>query len=710
MLKKASIFRSRYTTGYGVLVLISGMLVLSAIGMGLIWQFYKSEHRRALLEWQVVLSLVAESREKDVDAWLEEKFQTLAELADNVSLKAYMTDLANSAAPAENNGEAPQPVTAPDYLRILLHVTSEKSGFKPAEESENDDNEFALNKTAGIALLNSKREVISATRYMPEISGKLVDFVNSARPGEKAFLDIFSLDNENSFAAKKTKMIAFLQPVFSAQGERKPENQIGFVIGVLPINESLFSKLYQPGIPYADSETMLVRRVGNFIEYISPLIGPAAGQTLILDANTDNLDAAFLIASGGGFAEKTDYRRKDVLAVARKIENAPWYLIHKIDAETALKSFHERTRHMAIILVLISLLALITLFAIWRHASSLRAESAAKEYHEMSDRHAAQEKLLKLIADSQPDAVSILDDEGNYRFANLIAAMNAKMKPLEMFGKNIKSVLGANSSKKYLEGSRLALEKKSIISYLKREKLGKVTKVFQVKHIPLKEIPDPYNAQIRAGTLIVEQDISTAILERMRHEKTLRTLIETLTTVVDMRVPFFANHSARVSRLAKIIAEEMHLDRQIRETVEVAGKLINLGKVFTPEALLAKDGALAPEEMRKIQENAALSADLIKNIQFDGPVTETIRQSQEKLDGSGIFGLKAEEIILPARILGVANAFVSMISPRPYRPSLEVEKALEILLAESGSKYDRPVVVALIHYLNDSANDNSWLF
>src|SRR5262249_2539838 len=158
---------------------------------------------------------------------------------------------------------------------------------------------------------------------------------------------------------------------------------------------------------------------------------------------------------------------------------------------------------------------------IWRHASSLRAETAAKEYREIANRHASQEKLLRLIADSQPDAVSILDQDGNYRFGNLISAMHAKMKPMEMLGKNIAAVLGGAQAKKYLEGSDSALSSKSIISYLRREKRGDYSKIYQVKHIPLKEIPDPYSNEIRTGTLIVEQDITGAMTARLKAEKTL---------------------------------------------------------------------------------------------------------------------------------------------------------------------------------------------
>ena len=77
---------------------------------------------------------------------------------------------------------------------------------------------------------------------------------------------------------------------------------------------------------------------------------------------------------------------------------------------------------------------------------------------------------------------------------------------------------------------------------------------------------------------------------------------------------------------------------------------------------------------------------------------ETIGQKQELMDGSGYpRGLRGEGILLTARILAVANAFVALVSPRAYRDAVSIPAALDQLLAESKDKYDRHVVAALFH-------------
>jgi len=63
------------------------------------------------------------------------------------------------------------------------------------------------------------------------------------------------------------------------------------------------------------------------------------------------------------------------------------------------------------------------------------------------------------------------------------------------------------------------------------------------------------------------------------------------------------------------------------------------------------------------------------------------------MDGSGYpQGLKGEQILIEARILGVADVVEAMSSHRPYRPALGVVKALEEISQKRGVLYDPEVV------------------
>ena len=137
---------------------------------------------------------------------------------------------------------------------------------------------------------------------------------------------------------------------------------------------------------------------------------------------------------------------------------------------------------------------------------------------------------------------------------------------------------------------------------------------------------------------------------------------------------------------------------------------MNLGKILVPEEILAKTDRLTEREIRLIRDSIQNSANLIENIEFDGPVVETLRQLQEHYDGSGVpKGLKDDEIIKSARIVAVANAFVAMVSHRSFRVAAGFDEAIDRLLKQSGTIFDRGVVAALINYLDNRGGRLAWI-
>ena len=67
------------------------------------------------------------------------------------------------------------------------------------------------------------------------------------------------------------------------------------------------------------------------------------------------------------------------------------------------------------------------------------------------------------------------------------------------------------------------------------------------------------------------------------------------------------------------------------------------------------------------------------------------------MDGSGYPNkLKGDQIILEARIIGVADVFDAMTSYRPYRPGLEPEEVISELNKNAAKLFDQSVVNACI--------------
>ncbi|RLB72761.1 MAG: hypothetical protein DRH06_11125, partial [Deltaproteobacteria bacterium] len=153
----------------------------------------------------------------------------------------------------------------------------------------------------------------------------------------------------------------------------------------------------------------------------------------------------------------------------------------------------------------------------------------------------------------------------------------------------------------------------------------------------------------------------------------------------------------RVAQLACAIAEELGLPKDQVEGIQVAALLHDIGKVTVPSEILTKSGELSAMEFELIKTHAAVGADILEGIDFSWPVARIVRQHHERLDGSGYpQGLKDDEILLEARIIGVADVVEAMASHRPYRPARGIDKALEEIKKNKDVLYDPQVVEACV--------------
>ncbi|NLN88482.1 MAG: HD domain-containing protein, partial [Syntrophomonadaceae bacterium] len=136
--------------------------------------------------------------------------------------------------------------------------------------------------------------------------------------------------------------------------------------------------------------------------------------------------------------------------------------------------------------------------------------------------------------------------------------------------------------------------------------------------------------------------------------------------------------------------------------IRIAGTLHDIGKLYVPLDILSQPGRLSEIEYLFIKTHPAAGYDILKSIPFDAPIADIIMQHHERVDGTGYpKGLKGDEILLPARIIAVADVFEAMASHRPYRASLGMEKALDEIQKNAGSLYDPDVVAACIRVVSD---------
>ena len=147
---------------------------------------------------------------------------------------------------------------------------------------------------------------------------------------------------------------------------------------------------------------------------------------------------------------------------------------------------------------------------------------------------------------------------------------------------------------------------------------------------------------------------------------------------------------------ARLIAEEMGLDKKELETVSFGAALHDIGKLGVYEDILNKPGELTDGEWEIVRSHPEVGANIIKNMKFLEAACDLVRHHHERLDGRGYpDGLKGEQISLGARIVAVADSFDAMTSDRPYRTAFGYRDALEQLKLQT-DKFDCDVIDHLI--------------
>ena len=174
----------------------------------------------------------------------------------------------------------------------------------------------------------------------------------------------------------------------------------------------------------------------------------------------------------------------------------------------------------------------------------------------------------------------------------------------------------------------------------------------------------------------------------------VNTIMETLFTKSERE----QKHSERVGLITEAIAKKMNLDKQQISEARVAGFLHDIGKIGIDEKILNKEGKLDKNEWEIMKLHCMKGAGILENTIEFRELSDIILSHHERLDGSGYpNGLKAEEIPIISKIIGVADSYDAMTHDRPYRKKMTHDEAIQELKRCSGILFDPQVVSVFIN-------------
>jgi HD-GYP domain-containing protein (c-di-GMP phosphodiesterase class II) len=165
---------------------------------------------------------------------------------------------------------------------------------------------------------------------------------------------------------------------------------------------------------------------------------------------------------------------------------------------------------------------------------------------------------------------------------------------------------------------------------------------------------------------------------------------------------YLVSNAVNVAIVSVKIAGALGYEPAKLKEVALAGLLHDLGMFVLPDSLVYKPGGLTEAELQDMREHPQHGARLFKEVGVAYPrVGRVILQEHERQDGSGYPNrLTGDQIDEMAFVIGLADVFDALMSPRPYRRGMSPHQAIRSMLVNGKTIFPHHLLKSLIDQLS----------
>lgn len=176
-------------------------------------------------------------------------------------------------------------------------------------------------------------------------------------------------------------------------------------------------------------------------------------------------------------------------------------------------------------------------------------------------------------------------------------------------------------------------------------------------------------------------------------------LLEYLSSIIESRDLTIDRHDEHIRRFTALMLEKIRqfypdygLTAEDCRKIVIASAMHDIGKVAVPDKILMKPSRLSEDEYRVVKNHTKKGKRIFEHVLSKmSPKDEDYKLFQycaeicmyhhERYDGNGYpLGLKGDDIPISAQVVGLADAYDSLLSDRLYKSAHSKEDAFDMIV------------------------------
>ncbi len=382
--------------------------------------------------------------------------------------------------------------------------------------------------------------------------------------------------------------------------------------------------------------------------------------------------------------------RQVVFSKGAPVPGTSWLVIQQVAEDRALEPLMAYRLAGVMVAILATLLVGAAFVAVWWRQNSEAGHALARQFHNLAARIQTQRQLLDSVNNSIEECIGLKGLDGRYVYVNPSFARLAGKSADGIVGSGDEAVFGGEAAARLKIDDQKVLSSGAAVTCDIHLDIRSKRHFFTMSKAPLKSDDD-----VIIGIVSVARDVTEILEQQRRLDAAAEATTAALVHAIEMHDPYLAGHSQRMGEMCRNVGSLLRLTDEDLATLEMAANLSQIGKLSIPVNIITKDTRLSRKEIEIVRGHIRYAEKTLEVVNFSLPVTQTVLQMHERLDGSGYpKGLGNDEIDMRGRIIAVCDVYCARIAPRGYRGSIPPEEALTIL-QNNPEKYDQQVVAAL---------------